>query len=247
MKKDYVSSYVIKRLPRYYRFLGDLIDEGRDRISSSELGGRLKLTASQVRQDLNCFGEFGQQGYGYNVELLREEIGRIIGINGDKSNTVIILGAGKLGSAICDNPSFEKRGCKIIGIFDKDPALKGKDAGGHKIRFAGELENFCRRYSPDIAVLCVPKESAKLVCEELIGLGVTNFWNFTHFDINLHFDDVNVENVHLGDGLLTLVYNLNAAKDDAQAQILGPSARKAEAERQAAELRVRRLKKQKGE
>jgi redox-sensing transcriptional repressor len=210
MKKEHVSPYVIKRLPRYYRFLGDLIDEGRERISSGELSVRLKLTASQIRQDLNCFGEFGQQGYGYNVKLLRNEIGKIIGVK--NVNSVIIIGAGNIGAAICDDISFEKRGCKLVGIFDKDPALKGKLMGGHKIKPTEELPKFCKANSPQIAVLCVPQTSAKGVCEQLIGLGVTNFWNFTHLDINLHFDDVNVENVHLGDSLLTLVYNLNRTR-----------------------------------
>jgi redox-sensing transcriptional repressor len=218
MKKEHVSPYVIKRLPRYYRFLGDLIDEGKDKISSGELSARLKLTASQIRQDLNCFGEFGQQGYGYNVKLLRSEIGKIIGIK--NVNSVIIIGAGNIGQAICDDISFEKRGCKLAGIFDKDPALKGKKMGGHEILGMDELAAFCRensgRNKPLIAVLCVPKDSARSVCEELIELGVTNFWNFTHFDIELHFDDVNVENVHLGDSLLTLVYNLNRTRGKAK-------------------------------
>lgn len=210
MKKERVSPYVIKRLPRYYRFLGDLIDEGRDRISSGELSARLKLTASQIRQDLNCFGEFGQQGYGYNVKLLRSEIGKIIGIK--NINSVIIIGAGNIGEAICDDISFEKRGCSLTAIFDKDPAIIGREMGGHKVRDMEELSDFCNENKPQIAVLCVPKESAKSVCEQLIQLEITNFWNFTHLDINLHFEDVNVENVHLGDSLLTLVYNLNRTR-----------------------------------
>jgi redox-sensing transcriptional repressor len=174
------------------------------------LSARLGLTASQIRQDLNCFGEFGQQGYGYNVAVLRGEIGKIIGIK--NINSVIIIGAGNIGQAICDDISFEKRGCKLVGIFDKDPTLKGKLMGGHKVKSAEELPRFCKANAPQIAVLCVPKESAKNACEELIGLGVTSFWNFTHFDINLHFEGVNVENVHLGDSLLTLVYNLNRTR-----------------------------------
>jgi redox-sensing transcriptional repressor len=210
MKNQNVSPYVIKRLPRYYRFLGDLIDEGTVKISSKELAERIGLTASQIRQDLNCFGGFGQQGYGYNVDYLRRGIGKIIGI-GNKSR-VIIIGAGNIGQAICDDISFERRGCILTGIFDNNPALIGKTAAGHEIQGMDEIAAFCEETQPEIAVLCVPKESAKEVCEELIKLNVNSFWNFTHFDINLHFQDVNVENVHLGDSLLTLVCNLNRKK-----------------------------------
>ena len=207
---DYISPYVIKRLPRYYRYLGELSEEGKVKISSRELSQRMRLTASQIRQDLNCFGGFGQQGYGYNVEVLRAEIAKIIGIGAP--NKVIIIGAGNMGSAICDNISFEKRGCKLVGIFDKNPELHGKIIAGHKIMGDEALLRFCREHEPKIAVLCVPKESAKNVCSLLIKLGIKSFWNFSHFDINLHFDDVNVENVHLGDSLLTLVYKVNASK-----------------------------------
>jgi redox-sensing transcriptional repressor len=211
MKKERVSPYVIKRLPRYYRFLGDLIEEGTLKISSGALAERMKLTASQIRQDLNCFGEFGQQGYGYNVEALRNEIGKIIGVG--KLNSAIVVGAGSVGRAICEDVEFEKRGCKLIGVFDDTPALKGELMGGHKVREMNELAGFCKKNSPQIAVLCVPRESAKAVCEKLIGLKVTNFWNFTHYDINLHFDDVNVETAHVGDSLLALSYKLNRCRD----------------------------------
>jgi len=215
MKKDYVSPYVIKRLPRYYRFLGDLLEDNRDKISSRELGARLKLTPSQVRQDLNCFGEFGQQGYGYNIKKLRDEIGKILGI--ESTNNAMIIGAGNIGQAICDGVSFEKRGCKLVAVFDKNPDLVGKTVGGYVVQDVKKMPAFCRKHKPEIAVLCVPQESAKALCEELIELGITNFWNFTHFDINLYFDDVNVESVHLGDSLLTLVYNLNRARDKGDA------------------------------
>jgi redox-sensing transcriptional repressor len=211
MKNKKISPYVIKRLPRYYRFLGDLMDEGETRISSMALSSLMGLTASQIRQDLNQFGGFGQQGYGYNVESLRSEIASIIGM--DKVNKVIIVGAGNVGQAICDDISFEKRGCILTGIFDKSPALHGKKVTAeHKVRSMEELPEFCEKHQPSIAVLCVPKTSAEEVCEQLLECGVKCFWNFTHFDINLCHrdrDDIFVENVHLGDSLLTLVYSLN--------------------------------------
>jgi redox-sensing transcriptional repressor len=209
MKKDYISPFVIKRLPQYYRFLEELLDEGVYRISSSKFSKRIGFTASQIRQDLNCFGEYGQQGYGYNVEHLRKEISEIIGMKNVESNRVIIIGAGNIGQAICDDISFEKRGCKLIGIFDNQAEVQGKRILEHTVRSMEELPRFCKENKPNIAVLCVPKGVARAVCEILIGLGIKSFWNFTHFDINLYFDDVNVENVHLGDSLLTLVYNLN--------------------------------------
>lgn len=207
-----IPQCVVKRLPQYYRFLGDLLDEGITRISSKELSVRMGLTASQIRQDLSRFGEFGRFGYGYSAESLRKSIGDIIGV--ENLNRVIIVGAGNVGQAICDDVSFEQRGCVLSGIFDRDENLhgkvmKGKGGGLYEIKGMGELPRFCEENQPNIVALCVPKTSAKSVCELLIGLGQKNFWNFTHFDINLHFDDVNVENVHLGDSLLTLVYKLN--------------------------------------
>jgi redox-sensing transcriptional repressor len=213
--KNKVSPYVIRRLPRYYRFLGGLIDEGTLRISSRGLAQRMGLTASQIRQDLNCFGGFGQQGYGYNVEGLRNEIADILGM--DKVNRVIIIGAGNIGQAICDDISFEKRGCVLTGIFDRDSKLHGRkinqrEGVSHEIQSMGRLAEFCRMNKPNIAVLCIPMEGVENVCEELIKLNVKSFWNFSHFDVSLHYkdrDDINVVNVHLGDSLLTLVYNLN--------------------------------------
>ncbi|MCL2071209.1 MAG: redox-sensing transcriptional repressor Rex [Oscillospiraceae bacterium] len=202
---------VIRRLPRYYRYLGRFAQEGVLRISSEEFAERMRTSASQIRQDLNCFGGFGRQGYGYNVRDLREEIARIIGI--DETNTVIIIGAGNIGRALADNISFEKRGCTITGIFDRKTDLWGTVIAGHKVRSDVELPQFCEAQCPKIAALCIPEESARSVCETLIALGVTNFWNFSHFDINVHFDNVNVENVHLGDSLLTLVYKVNRPQE----------------------------------
>jgi len=156
---------------------------------------------------LNCFGGFGVQGYGYNVEILRQEIAHIIGL--EKSSKVIVIGAGKIGQAICDGMGFERRGCELIGVFDIDSKLHGKSVAGHKIKSMEELSGFCKGNQPKIAVLCIPKKAAVEACEELIELGVKNFLNFSHFDIKLHHKDVNVENVHLGDSLLTLLYKAN--------------------------------------
>ena len=210
MPKDgKISDSVIRRLPRYYRFLGELLEEKITKISSAELSKRMKLTASQIRQDLNCFGGFGQQGYGYNVAELREEIGRILGL--DKCRKAILIGAGNLGTALALHINFHKSGCVLLGIFDSNKKIVGQDLGGLKITDIDELEDFCREYGPEIAVLCTPKSSAKELCDRLIDLGVKSFWNFSHYDLNLEYEgrDIVVENVHLGDSLLTLTYRTN--------------------------------------
>ncbi|MCL2020382.1 MAG: redox-sensing transcriptional repressor Rex [Oscillospiraceae bacterium] len=206
-QKSYISNSVIRRLPRYYRFMGELQKEGTAKISSAELSVRMKLTASQIRQDLNCFGGFGQQGYGYNVAELRREIGDIIGV--ERRVGTILLGAGNLGRAITTYFDFPKYGCELIGIFDADPKLENTEIAGVSVSSMLKLRTFCEQKSPEIAVLCIPKESAGVVSKVLVGCGVKAFWNFTHYDINLHFDDIIVENVHLGDSLLTLAYNVN--------------------------------------
>lgn len=204
-----ISDSVIRRLPRYYRFLGELLEEKTAKISSAELSKRMKLTASQIRQDLNCFGGFGQQGYGYNVAELREEIGKILGI--DKCRKAILIGAGNLGTALALHIDFRKSGCVLLGIFDSNSKILGQDLGGLKITDINRLEDFCKEYSPEIAILCTPKSSAKELCDKLIGLGVSSFWNFSHYDLNLEYEDkdIVVENVHLGDSLLTLTYRTN--------------------------------------
>jgi redox-sensing transcriptional repressor len=183
------------------------MNEGKEKISSKELSERMKLTASQIRQDLNCFGGFGQQGYGYNVGVLRGEIAEIIGI--EKKTDVIIIGAGNLGRAIASGMNFDERGCRLIGIFDDNPDIKNTETAGFSVMGMEDLAAFCGENSPKIAVLCIPEESAKSVCDELISLNVRSFWNFSHFDINLHYEDVTAENVHMGDSLLTLVYGVN--------------------------------------
>ena len=211
--KDYISNSTIRRLPRYYRFLDQLKKEGVHKISSAELSRRMKLTASQIRQDFNCYGGFGQQGYGYNVEDLRREIGAIIGVE-NKIKTILI-GAGNLGRAIAVNFDFDSSGCLLTGIFDSDSKLENTVISGVTIKHMSALEEFCRKNSPAIAVLCIPEESASEVCETLVKCGVKAFWNFAHYDINLDFDseDIIVENVHMGDSLLTLAYNVNNRKN----------------------------------
>ncbi len=200
-----VSVEVIKRLPRYYRYLRDLADNGITRISSQQLGEKMNVTASQIRQDLNCFGGFGQQGYGYNVEALYNAIGEILGLhNGHK---IIIVGAGHLGQALINFNSFEKRGFKIIGVFDVKEELIGQTMGGHKVLHMDSLDDFISKQKPDIAVLSVPKSAASAVAQQLVSDGIKGFMNFCYVDIEVP-DDVCVENVHLSDTLMTLSYRL---------------------------------------
>ena len=207
MSKKDVSLSVIKRLPRYYRFLGEMKKNGVQRISSGELSERMGFTASQIRQDLNCFGGFGQQGYGYNVEQLYSEIGNILGVN--VKNKTILIGAGNLGRAVAAHMSFEERGFQLIGIFDKNEALGGQLVRNLPIRQIDGLYDFCKENKPTVAVLCIPSESAEEITEELVSLGVKGFWNFSHYDISANHKGVAVENVHLSDSLMTLSYHVN--------------------------------------
>lgn len=206
-KNDSVSLSVVKRLPRYYRFLGDIKQKGIVRISSGELSKKMGFTASQIRQDLNCFGGFGQQGYGYNVEQLHDEIGKILGV--DSKLKTVLIGAGNLGRAVASHMSFEERGFNLIGIFDKNEALAGQMVRNIPIRQIGGLFDFCRDNSPAVAVLCIPSDNAKEIVDELVKLGVKGFWNFTHYDILSEHNNVAVENVHLSDSLMTLSYHVN--------------------------------------
>ena len=212
MKKENISNSVIRRLPRYYRFLGDLLASGIDKISSKELSQRMNLTASQIRQDLNCFGGFGQQGYGYNINMLHHEIGNIIGINNPKK--VILIGAGHLGCAVATHMAFEKRGFKLIGIFDNDQRKIGSVVTGVSISSMDKLADFCKRDKPEVAILCIPKASAQEIADELLNLGIKGFWNFSHYDLRLKNQNVVVENVHLGDSLMTLRYKLGALDEE---------------------------------
>ena len=207
MSKDSISNSVIRRLPRYYRFLGELEHNGYIRISSRELSEKMGLTASQIRQDFNCFGEFGQQGYGYNVSDLRLEIGKILGL--DKQTPMILLGAGNLGKAIASHIDFHSKGFDLIGAFDVNPDIIGKEIGDLKVRTTDELSTFCAENKPVAAILCVPMNAAEKLANTLIECGIKAFWNFTHYDLKVTHKDIAVENVHLGDSLTTLSYGLN--------------------------------------
>ena len=210
-KNASISVQVIRRLPRYYRFLYDLKENGVTRISSRELSQRMCLTASQIRQDLNCFGGFGQQGYGYMVDQLYDEIGRILGM--DKLTKTILLGLGNLGTAVGNHIDFKARGFNLIGLFDDNPALVGDTRADMIIRSTDELETFCRREKPEMAVLCIPKEAAPRLVEKLVACGVKGFWNFSHYDILHDYPDAIVENVHMGDTLMTLSYHMTQKEE----------------------------------
>ncbi|MCI9137299.1 MAG: redox-sensing transcriptional repressor Rex, partial [Lachnospiraceae bacterium] len=177
MEKE-ISQAVVRRMPRYYRYLGELLDDGVERISSNELSTRMRVTASQIRQDLNNFGGFGQQGYGYNVKYLYDEIGKILGIN--HQHNIIVVGAGNLGQALANYIKFEKRGFVIIGLFDVNPALRGIAVRGIKIRTMDELKDFLAENQVDIAALTLPKEKADEVANMLVNLGINAIWNFAH-------------------------------------------------------------------
>ena len=203
MEEKKISSAVIRRLPRYYRYLGELIESGVQRISSKELSARMKVTASQIRQDLNNFGGFGQQGYGYNVQYLYEEIGKILGI--DRNHNMVIIGAGNLGKAIVNYSDFEKRGFVIKGIFDNNPKIKGTKIRGIEVRMMNELTDFIK--NNEIVALTIPKEAARQIAKVVVDAGVKAIWNFAHTDLNLP-DDVIVENVHLSESLMRLSYTI---------------------------------------
>lgn len=206
MEQKEISQAVIRRMPRYYRYLGELLDAGVERISSNELSNRMNVTASQIRQDLNNFGGFGQQGYGYNVKYLYEEIGKILGLN--QTHNIIVIGAGNLGQALANYVKFEKLGFVIIGLFDVNPALCGKAVRGIDIHMLDELESFCKTSRVDIAALTMPKEKADAIANRLVGIGIRAIWNFAHVDLELIDRDVVVENVHLSDSLMQLSYNI---------------------------------------
>ena len=199
-----VSQSVINRLPRYFRYLRILIREGKTRISSGELSARMNITASQIRQDLNCFGGFGQQGYGYNVNYLYAKICELLGVGAGLRS--IIIGAGNLGRAIVRSSMFEKRGVDIVAMFDVNPMLVGQTVDDVMIYNMNDLERFCRENDVDIAVLTLPKENARKVSAKLMELGVCGFWNFTGQELDL--SGAIVENVHLGDSLMALCYKL---------------------------------------
>ena len=187
MSKE-ISQAVIRRLPRYYRYLGELLDEGVERISSNDLSHRMKETASQIRQDLNNFGGFGQQGYGYNVQFLYEEIGKIMGLNTE--HRIIIIGAGNLGQALANYVKFEKLGFVITALFDVNPELSGKSVRGIPILMLSELDEYCRTHRVDIAALTMPKSKADSIASKLVDLGIRAIWNFAHVDLEIPNKDV---------------------------------------------------------
>ena len=215
MEEKKISKAVIGRLPRYYRYLGELIEEGVERISSNELSVRMKVTASQIRQDLNNFGGFGQQGYGYNVKYLYAEIAKILGI--DQQHNLIIIGAGNLGQAIANYTNFERRGFLIKGMFDINPKLIGLVIRGIEIRSVDELESIIKANDIQIAALTIPKTKAPEIADRLVKAGIKAIWNFAHTDLVVP-EDVVVENVHLSESLMRLSYRVSSRKLEEEAK-----------------------------
>ncbi len=202
-----ISMPVIRRLPRYHRFLSELESQGVERISSNQLASIMRSTASQIRQDLNCFGGFGQQGYGYPVSQLKEEIGKILGL--DKEFSAILLGAGNLGRAVATHMNFSRQGFELTAVFDNNEAVVGTMLRGIKIMSDDEIDSYCKQNKVDAAFLCLPRNSVKQLIDKLYSLGIRNFWNFSHYDIKNDYPDVIVENVHMSDSLMTLCYRIN--------------------------------------
>ena len=211
MEAKQIPKAVIKRLPRYYRYLGELLEDNVERISSNDLSKKMRVTASQIRQDLNNFGGFGQQGYGYNVKYLYTEIGKILGL--DIVHPMIIVGAGNLGQALANYGEFEKRGFKLVGIFDVNPVLEGIAVRGIEIQMISDLPFFMKENNIEIAILTLPKNKARDMAEILIENGIKAIWNFAHIDLDTP-DDVIVENVHLSESLMTLSYNLSQYRQE---------------------------------
>ena len=206
MKKENVSDAVIRRLPRYYRQLTELCAKGVVRISSHSLGQEMNITASQIRQDLSCFGEFGQQGYGYNVEELHTEIGHILGVDHDYH--LIMIGVGNLGHALLQNFHFAQAGFTVDAAFDVSPSVTGTRVNGVPICSMDELDGYIRSHRVDVVVLTIPQSIAQEMADRLIGLGVRGFWNFTNVEITCAQPDVKIENIHFADSLLTLSYRI---------------------------------------
>lgn len=198
---------VIKRLPKYYRYLGEMDQAGVVKVSSSELARVMGTTASQVRQDFNCFGGFGQQGIGYNVKLLHEELGKLLFSR--RPVPTILIGAGNLGHAMANYFRQDTQGFELLAAFDINPDLIGAPLCGVTIRDMAQLEDFCTSHHPRVAVICVPRDAGRLVAQRLIDAGIRAFWNFSHYDFSIDHPNIIVENVHLGDSLATLSYEVN--------------------------------------
>lgn len=210
-KCDNISMSVIRRLPRYYRFLSELDSQNVERISSNKLAEIMHVTASQVRQDLNCFGGFGQQGYGYAVKQLKDEITKILGL--DLNHHAILVGAGNLGRAVASHMNFENLGFSLVGIFDKDKNLQGKKINEVTVYSDDCIESFIAENNVCAAFLCVPRNGIENIVKKLYDAGIRTFWNFSHFDITDSYSDTIVENVHLSDSLMTLCYRMNENND----------------------------------
>ena len=208
LTRDNVSSAVIKRLPRYFRYLRILIREGKMRISSAELSRRMNITASQIRQDLNCFGGFGQQGYGYNVTYLYARICELLGVSAGFQ--AVIIGGGNLGRALAKNEMFEKRGVDVVAIFDVDEALVGTTVNDIPILHIDEFERYAATHTVDMAVLTLPKAQALEMAQRIAETAIGGIWNFTGQELDSIDGNLIVENVHLGDSLMTLNYRLNS-------------------------------------
>lgn len=206
MKKENISDAVIRRLPRYYRQLTDLCNRGVVRISSHSLGQEMNITASQIRQDFSCFGEFGQQGYGYNVEELRTEIGHILGV--DNNHHLIMIGVGNLGRALLHNFPFSDTGFTVDSAFDVSPAIIGSTVNGVPVYSMEELDGYIRDHNVDVVVMTVPQSVAQDMADHLIALGVHGFWNFTNIELSSTNPNVKFENIHFADSLLTLSYRI---------------------------------------
>lgn len=207
MKKSNISDAVIRRLPRYYRHLTDLQNRGIVRISSQSLGQEMGITASQIRQDFSCFGEFGQQGYGYNVEELRAEIGHILGVDND--HHIILVGVGNLGRALLNNFAFAQNGFVVGAAFDVNPAIIGTQINGVPVHSMEQLDQYIRDHRVDVVVLTVPQAVAQSTAVHLIDLGIRGFWNFTNVELVSSQPDVKFENIHFADSLLTLSYRIS--------------------------------------
>ena len=210
--KPSVPAAVIKRLPRYHRYLGDLLAEGKLRISSAELSRLMEVTASQIRQDLNCFGGFGQQGYGYNIKYLHGKISELLGVT--EGYRAVIVGAGNLGRALAATHMFERRGVTRVALFDVNEEIIGKEICGLPVISVDRLYDFCREEEIDIGVLTVPKNAAEGVARTMADAGVSGIWNFANMELRLDNENVIVENIHLGDSLMTLCYELKSRREN---------------------------------
>ena len=211
MKKPYVSKNVIQRMPRYLRTLRELEQEGLDRISSGELGLRMGLTPSQIRQDFSCFGGFGQQGYGYNVATLEDEVGRILGV--DRGYSVILVGCGRIGQSLIENFDFSRFGFRLLGAFDIRKEIIGSQVGGFTVMDRAEMGSFIREHRIDVAILSTNREHVQQTTDQLIADGIRAIWNFTDQEIDAGSSGVKIESIHFSDSLLTLGYHLSSGED----------------------------------